>query len=118
MIVSDGKNDGFYSPTHSCLCSTIPKRHNGFTAEKWFFEEIPRKLIDKFVGYILDLSLRNSSQQRQKFLLYMEQKGGKMLDYDAKSVGDSTLTDFSETIDGNDEALFSTQQCLLLLLKI
>ena len=34
-----------------------------------------------------------------------------MLDYDAESVGDNTLTEDSEEIDGNDKNLSSTHHC-------
>ena len=40
-----------------------------------------------------------------------------MLDHDAESIGNSTLNDDSEAINGNDEDLSSTQQRLLRLLK-
>ena len=36
------------------------------SAAKWLVEEDPNVLVDKFVDYLMDLSLKNISHQRQK----------------------------------------------------
>ena len=43
------------------------------SAAKWLVEKDPNVLVDKFVDYLMDLSLKNISHQRQKFLPYLEQ---------------------------------------------
>ena len=101
--------------------------HQNITTEipcsKWLVEKDPTVLIDKFVDYLIDLSLKNSLIQRQKFLPHLEQIDDMLLELEPDSVGDDT-----EQVDDDDDddevvahntgiTLSFTQQRLLRLLK-
>ena len=92
------------------------------SAAHWLVEKDPHVLVDKFVDYLMDLSLKNVSQQRQKFLPYLERIDEMLLDFEPDdSVGENTHSDDGEG--GPTETttttlnVSSTQQRLHTLLK-
>ena len=66
------------------------------SAAKWLVEKDPKVLVDKFVDFLLDLSLKNISHQRQKFLPHLEQIDEMLLDFEP----DDTM---GENIHSDDE---------------
>ena len=67
------------------------------SAAKWLVEKDPNVLVDKFVEYLLDLSVKNISHQRQKFLLYLEQIDEMLLDFEPDdTMGENTHSDDEE----------------------
>ena len=67
------------------------------SAAKWLVEKDPNVLVDKFVDYLMDLSLKKISHQRQKFLPYLEQIDEMLLDFEPD---DTTM---GENIHSDDE---------------
>ena len=64
------------------------------SAAKWLVEKDPNVLADIFVDSLLDLSLKNISHQRQKFLPYLEQIDEMLLDFKPDdTMGENTLSD-------------------------
>ena len=78
-------------------------------------------MVAKFVDYLMELSLKNISHQRQMFLPYLEQFDEMLLDFEPDdSVGENTHSDDED--DGLTEltttsSVSSTQQMLHRLLK-
>ena len=86
-------------------------------------EKDPNCLVDKFVDYLMDLSLKNISHQRQKFLPYLEQIDEMLLEFepDDTTMGENTHSDdegaaLNETTTATT-TVSSTQQRLHRFLK-
>ena len=67
------------------------------SAAKWLVEKDPNVLVEEFVDYLMDLSLKNISHQRQKFLPYLEQIDEMLLEFEPD---DTTM---GENIHSDDE---------------
>ena len=81
-------------------------------------EKDPNGLLDKFVDYLLNLSLKNISHQRQIFLPYIEQIDEMFLDFKTDdSVGGNTHFDDENTVQTESSTMSSTQRRLHRLLK-
>ena len=85
-------------------------------------EKDPNVLVDKFVDYLMDLSLKIISHQRQKFLPYLEQIDEMLLEFEPDDTmgenihsndGEAALNEFTTTI----TTVSSTQQRLHRFLK-
>ena len=105
--LSSQQTNGFDTSQDDCFIKTIKleftHRHipisvavyQNITADesaaKWLVEKDPNVLVDKFVDYLLDLSLKNISHQRKKFSPYLDQIDEMLLNFEPDdTMGENT----------------------------
>ena len=85
---------GVYSSTYSRIGCSNQNITTDQSAVKWLVEKDPNGLVDKFVDYLMDLSLKNISHQRQKLLPYLEQIDEMLLEFEPDdTMGENTHSD-------------------------